>query len=64
MPSEFGARLAEIRTKKKLTQQALADLLGVTQVTIARYESGTVKPSWEIACRIADALKVKVDRLR
>lgn len=62
--TNFPTRLAEIMETKGVTQQWLADQTGYTQATIARYKSGKVKPSFEAACKIADALKVKLERLR
>ncbi len=35
----------ELRKRLKLTQQALADKLGIHQVTVARWENGSKKPS-------------------
>lgn len=36
--------LKDMREKKGLSQKELADLIGVSARTIARYESGSVKP--------------------
>ena len=56
-------RLKEIRQKKRLTQQALADLVGVTRVTIARYEIGDRDPKGTTLVRIARALGVSTSDL-
>ena len=58
-----GAVLKKAREKRKLTQQALADKVGVHQVTIARLESGTRQPSMDLLHRLAKALRVKVGEL-
>ena len=51
-------RLKEIRISKRLTQKALAELVGVTRVTIARYEIGDRDPKGATLVRIARALGV------
>lgn len=53
-----------IRKERKLTQQELADLVGVNRVTIARYENGDCTPSWENAEKIAAVLGVKLEELK
>ena len=46
-------KLKEIRVKNNLTQQELANKLGVTQRYIAFIENGDRTPSLENACKIA-----------
>src|SRR2546423_15418440 len=38
-------RLAEARTKRKWSQQEVADLIGTTYVNISRWERGITRPS-------------------
>jgi transcriptional regulator with XRE-family HTH domain len=46
IPSNDPAwRLRKFRAELKLTQQALADLLGVTRVTLSGWERGRALPS-------------------
>lgn len=59
----FGDRLAEIRRKKKISQDELAKKIGVHAPVIGRYERGEVKPSIEVAVKIAEALNVSLDYL-
>ena len=42
--AEIGARLAQARKQAAMTQQALADRLGVTRRSVQGYESGAVVP--------------------
>lgn len=42
---EMGSQLAQARKLNNLTQQELADISGISQVTIARIERGTNAPS-------------------
>ena len=51
--------LKEARIKKKLTQQELADRVGVNRQTISMIELGVNKPSVELAKKIGKVLKVK-----
>ena len=58
-----GSVLKKARERRKLTQQALADKVGVRQETIARLETDTRRPSMDLLQRLAKALKVKVGDL-
>ncbi|MAX65340.1 MAG: helix-turn-helix transcriptional regulator [Bacteriovoracaceae bacterium] len=42
-----------LRAEKKLTQQALADAIGVTRLTVNSMEKGNYNPSLELAFRLA-----------
>ena len=46
-------RIKVFRAEKKLTQQALADAVGVTRATINAMEKGAYNPSLELAFRLA-----------
>lgn len=56
-------RLKELRKKKKLTQQALATELHMSQNTISRYETGEREAGYEELIRIADYFRVSIDYL-
>jgi tetratricopeptide (TPR) repeat protein/transcriptional regulator with XRE-family HTH domain len=56
-------RLAERRKALGLTQEALADLLGVERTTVVRWERGETAPAPPIRPRLARALRVPSDRL-
>lgn len=49
-----------LRTEKKLTQQALADAVGVTRATINAMEKGSYNPSLELAFRLARYFKTDI----
>ncbi len=53
-------RLVTIRMKKGLSQRALAKLSKISQVTIARIETGVYDPRLSTLRKLAKALKVKV----
>jgi transcriptional regulator with XRE-family HTH domain len=58
-----GALLQRARKRRKLTQVALAGKVGVHQVTIARLESGTRRPSMALLQRLAKVLGVPLTEL-
>lgn len=58
-----GRMLQHARHRRKLTQAALAKRIGAHQVTIARLESGSRKPSMVMLHRLAKALKVTLAEL-
>ena len=59
----FGERLLSTRKKKKISQDELAKRIGAHAPIIGRYEREEVKPSVEIATKIAEALGVSLDYL-
>lgn len=56
-------KLKEMRAKRNLTQQQVADYIGCSSVVYSRYESGTRQPSIEVLLRLADLFGVTVDIL-
>ena len=60
---EFGNRLRKLRKDRKLTQQQLAELLGVKNSVISFYEVGERIPSPDILRKLALALHVTADYL-
>jgi transcriptional regulator with XRE-family HTH domain len=59
----FSKRLVAIRKEKGLSQGELADKVDSTSITIGRYERDEVKPSIEVASKIAIVLGVSLDYL-
>lgn len=51
-------KLKDIRKSRNITQQELAARLGITQVTLCRYETGNRKLPVEMAKKIASILSV------
>lgn len=56
-------RLKELRTKKKMSQQALADILHVTQQSVFKYEHDMVEPDLDILKACADYFHTSIDYL-
>ena len=56
-------RVKEFRTKKNLTQEELAERVGVRRETIIFLEQGKYNPSLKLALNIAKELKIPIDEL-
>lgn len=54
----FGTNLRNLRVERHLTQQKLADDMGISQASVAAYESNIREPSFEIVRRFADYFHV------
>jgi transcriptional regulator with XRE-family HTH domain len=59
----FGKRLLEARKKRSISQEYLAEKLGTKGPVIGRYERDEMKPSIEVATKIANILEVSLDWL-
>ena len=58
MEQSFSDRLKQYRRDKNLTQQQLADMLGVSNKTVSRWESGGGYPDVPLLVPLAQALGV------
>ncbi|MCI8595175.1 MAG: helix-turn-helix transcriptional regulator [Oscillospiraceae bacterium] len=61
--SNFAERVKRYRKEKGMTQQELADCLGVSNKTVSRWESGDGYPDVALLVPLANALGVTVDDL-
>jgi len=59
----FGERCSQIRKRKKLSQAQMGKLLNIDGDAYGRYERNEVKPSIEMATKIANTLEVSLDYL-
>ena len=59
----FCKRLRETRMNRKMTQQKLADRVGLALRSYQCYEQGVREPSLDILVKLADALEVPTDYL-
>ena len=60
---KMGAFIATLRKEKNLTQQDLADMLGVTNKAVSKWERGDGYPEITIVPALAETLDVTVDEL-
>ena len=58
-----GNRIKEERIRRKMSQQQLGDLLGVTKVSVCGYENGTRTPTMETFLRLIEVLETTPDYL-
>lgn len=59
----FGMKLKGLRTGQKMTQQQLADRIGVAKSVVSYYESGDRYPSYDVLVRIAHIFHTSTDYL-
>lgn len=59
----FGEHITTLRKRKGLSQAELGKAVGTSGDIIGKYERNEVKPSIEVAAKIADALEVSLDYL-
>lgn len=60
---QLAARLIQLRKQKGLSQQALADAVGLHVTQIKRYEAGATQPSLDALKKVAITLGVTTDSL-
>ncbi|MDE6233562.1 MAG: helix-turn-helix domain-containing protein [Lachnospiraceae bacterium] len=57
---KVGAFMKGLRKEKGITQEALAEILGVTGRTISRWETGSNMPDLDILIQIADYYELEI----
>lgn len=60
---QLGARIKEIRKRVELSQDRLAEKVGIESKYLSRIEVGKRRPSLETLENIADALQVEIKEL-
>lgn len=60
---DIGANIRRARTRRRLTQDDLAQTVHTTRQTISNYETGRSRPDVETLQRLADALGVELTEL-
>ncbi|ABK43350.1 transcriptional regulator, XRE family [Magnetococcus marinus MC-1] len=58
-----GMRIRQLRSQRKLTQQALADMAEIPRATLATVEKDDANPSLAVVYKIARALGLSIDQL-
>lgn len=56
-------RIADLRRQKKVTQQELADRVGVSYQTVSRWETGAGEPELSLVAALAEYFQVSADQL-
>lgn len=56
-------KIQNLRTEKGLTQQELADAIGVTRATVVALERGDYNPSLELAFRLSRFFHADIEKI-
>ena len=59
----MGDKLKSLRTKKKLTQKQVSDMIGLAVSAVSSYESGSRYPSYDVLIKLARIFHVSTDYL-
>ncbi len=59
----LNERLKKLRLQNGVTQKAIAEGIGVTSVSVQRFEYGTAKPKLDNVIKLADFFNVSTDYL-
>lgn len=63
MKMNFSNNLESIRRSKKISQEQLAELIGVSRQTIYKWEADVCLPNLNKLVRLLKVLNVSVDKL-
>ncbi|MCP5215168.1 MAG: helix-turn-helix transcriptional regulator [Pseudomonadales bacterium] len=63
LAAEIGARLAQLRKEKGITQAELAEALGISQPMASDYERGKLRLHGELIVQISEVLGVSADEI-
>jgi len=62
-PQRFSIRLRQIRERRGMTQEALAEKAGVSRAYLSRLEMGRHDPPLSRLRKLAKVLKVPIEKL-
>lgn len=63
LPKSLGKKIQKIRKSNKITQEKLAEKVGISRAYMGYIEQGRYAPSLEVAHKIAKALKIPLKEL-
>lgn len=63
MDELIGKRIKLLRKDKNLTQKKLSELVGLSEISIRKYENGERTPKFDALEKISEALNVQIDYL-
>ena len=61
--AKIGAFIAQARKEKSYTQRQLADILGISDKTVSKWETGNGLPEVSLMMPLCDALGITVNEL-
>ena len=59
----LGEKIKLCRENKKMTQNEVAEILGVKSATVSKYEAGSLEPNIESLKKLAELFEVSIDEL-
>lgn len=59
----LGEKIKKYRENKNMTQNEVADIIGVKSATISKYESNTLEPNIESIKKLAEIFEISIDEL-
>jgi transcriptional regulator with XRE-family HTH domain len=62
-PEHIGPRLKRLRTQRRITLTALAEMTGISKSTLSRLESGQRRPTLELLLALSQYYRVPLDDL-
>jgi transcriptional regulator with XRE-family HTH domain len=62
-PEQVGLRLKRLRTQRRITLTALAEMTGISKSTLSRLESDQRRPTLELLLALSQAYRVPLDDL-
>lgn len=63
MTKTTGQRIRELREERDISQQELADMLGINRVSVTQWEKGTTAPAFQRIKLLSDIFNVSTDYL-
>lgn len=63
MKINMGSNIRELRKRNNITQERLAEYLGVTYQTVSKWENGTSLPSISLLPSIANIFNISIDEV-
>lgn len=61
--SFFGKNIRKIRSIKKISQAAFAEIFGLSRASVGSYEEGRAEPKLEMIIQIANHFSISIDEL-
>jgi transcriptional regulator with XRE-family HTH domain len=62
-PEQVGPRLKRVRTQRRITLTAVAEMTGISKSTLSRLESGQRRPTLELLLALSQSYRVPLDDL-
>ena len=59
----FGQRLAKLRKEKELTQNDIADKVGVTSQAVSKWENDQASPDIDVLVKLSEMFDISLDEL-